>query len=102
MARQWQQDEQDAARGVGGFREDMDLRRLEMRNPALARSGREAAGGERTRSLRGFTVGSQGGPKYRAYRRHNFRDLPQIQLLSPEEQFAIEVVAQVLPFKTNS
>ncbi len=102
MARQWQQDEQDAARDVGGFREDMDLRRIEMRNPALTRSGREAVGGERTRSLRGSTVGSQGGPKYRAYRRHNFRDLPQIQLLSPEEQFAIEVVAQVLPFKTNS
>jgi len=66
MARQWQQDEQDAARDVGGFREDMDLRRIEMRNPALTRSGREAVGGERTRSLRGSTVGSQGGPKYRA------------------------------------
>ncbi len=38
---------------------------------------------------------------YRAYTVRNFRELPQIQLLSEEEQFAIEVVAQVLPFKTN-
>jgi KamA family protein len=41
-------------------------------------------------------------PRYCAYTLHNFRDLPQLELLSTKEQFAIEVVAQVLPFKTNN
>jgi L-lysine 2,3-aminomutase len=41
-------------------------------------------------------------PRYCSYTLHNFRDLPQLELLSAEEQFAIEVVAQVLPFKTNN
>ncbi len=39
---------------------------------------------------------------YRAYTALNFRELPQVQLLSEEDRFAIEVVSQVLPFKTNS
>jgi len=102
MAKQWQQEEQDRARGVGGFGERIDLRRIEMRNPAPTWSGREAVGEERTHSFRSSSAGSEDGPSYRAYRLHNFRDLPQIQLLSSEDQFAIEVVAQVLPFKTNS
>jgi KamA family protein len=32
----------------------------------------------------------------------NFRDIPQVQLLSEEERFSVEVVARVLPFKTNN
>jgi len=102
MAKQWRQKRQGAASGVDEVRRQMNLRPIEMRNPALARTGREAVTVEGTRSLRRATSGSLAGPKYRAYRVHNFRDLPQLQLLSSEEQFAIEVVAQVLPFKTNS
>lgn len=40
--------------------------------------------------------------KYRSYSVHNFRGIPQLEKLTEEERFAIEVVAQVLPFKTNS
>ena len=56
------------------------------------------------RSARKGAFGGRGhlGPRYCAYTLHNFRDLPQLELLSAEEQFAIEVVAQVLPFKTNN
>jgi KamA family protein len=103
MARQWQQDERGDAGGVGDLRGYMHLRPIEiMRNPALARAAQEALAGERTGSVPRSATASQGGPRYRAYRLRNFRDLPQLQLLSPEQQFAIEVVAHVLPFKTNS
>ncbi|MBN1779589.1 lysine 2,3-aminomutase [bacterium] len=40
--------------------------------------------------------------KYMAYMLHNFKKIPQIQTLSPEQIFAIEVVAHILPFKTNN
>lgn len=40
-------------------------------------------------------------PKYKAYHLGNFRKLPQIQALTEEEQLNIEVVGNVLPFKTN-
>ena len=53
-------------------------------------------------SLSGMQAGSEESPKYRSYTLHNFRQLPQVQRLSEKEQFAIEVVANVLPFKTNS
>jgi len=53
-------------------------------------------------SLSGMQAGSKESPKYRSYTLHNFRQLPQVQRLSEKEQFAIEVVANVLPFKTNS
>lgn len=46
--------------------------------------------------------GSECPPRYYAYTLNNLRELPQLQRLSPQERFAIEVVAQVLPFKTNS
>ncbi len=39
---------------------------------------------------------------YKAYTLNNFRDLPQMELLSDEAKFAMEVVANVFPFKTNS
>ncbi len=53
-------------------------------------------------SLSGMEAGSEESPRYRSYTLHNFRELPQVQRLSKKEQFAIEVVANVLPFKTNS
>ncbi len=40
--------------------------------------------------------------KYKTYTGRNFRQIPQIAALSEEQRFAIEVVSQVLPFKTNS
>lgn len=41
--------------------------------------------------------------RYKAYTVHTFRNIPQIQeFLSEEQQFAIEVVGNVLPFKVNS
>ena len=39
---------------------------------------------------------------YRAYGLGNYRNIPQISRLSPEELQAIEVVGRVLPFKTNN
>lgn len=40
--------------------------------------------------------------KYRNYILRNYSDLPQINALSQEEQEAVRVVGQVLPFKTNN
>ena len=40
--------------------------------------------------------------KYKAYTLHNFSDIPQIGILSEQQRFDIEVVGQVLPFKTNN
>jgi len=41
--------------------------------------------------------------RYKSYALNNYRDLPQVQkYLTEEQRFAIEVVARVLPFKTNS
>ncbi|MFZ9388232.1 MAG: KamA family radical SAM protein [Chitinophagaceae bacterium] len=39
---------------------------------------------------------------YRSYALHNFRQIPQISRLSPDEIKAIEVVGHVLPFKSNN
>jgi L-lysine 2,3-aminomutase len=49
-------------------------------------------------------AGSRDGaaPKYRPYTLRNFQELPQVQRLSWEQRFAIEVVGRVLPFKTNN
>ncbi len=41
-------------------------------------------------------------PPYKSYTLLNFRDIPQIQKLSKQTQFEIEVVGNVLPFKTNN
>lgn len=43
-----------------------------------------------------------GQPKYKTYTRRNFRKLPQMQRFSEDELFAMEVVANVLPFKCNN
>ncbi|MBS2212610.1 lysine 2,3-aminomutase [Carboxylicivirga mesophila] len=40
--------------------------------------------------------------KYQIYALHNYRQIPQIERLSEEDIFSIEVVGTVLPFKTNS
>jgi hypothetical protein len=39
---------------------------------------------------------------YKAYSLHNFRNIPEMSLLSEEELFDIEVVGNVLPFKVNN
>jgi len=41
-------------------------------------------------------------PRIQSYTLTNFRNLPQIQKLSEEHQFEMEVVANVLPFKANN
>ncbi len=38
----------------------------------------------------------------KSYTLMNFRTIPQIQEMSEEEQFVMEVVGNVLPFKTNN
>jgi L-lysine 2,3-aminomutase len=39
---------------------------------------------------------------YKAYTLRNFRDIPQLEALSEEQIFAVEVVGSVLPFRTNN
>lgn len=39
---------------------------------------------------------------YKSYTLRNFREIPQMEKLSEEEKFAIEVVGSVLPFKANN
>lgn len=41
-------------------------------------------------------------PKLRSYNLNNFRDIPQVANLSTQQQFDIEVVGHVLPFKVNN
>ena len=41
-------------------------------------------------------------PSIKTYTLANFRDLPQIQEMSSEKQFEMEVVGNILPFKTNN
>ena len=38
---------------------------------------------------------------FRVYNQHNFDQIGQLKCLSEEQQFAIRVVAQVLPFRVN-
>jgi KamA family protein len=40
--------------------------------------------------------------KYRPYTLKNFKQIPQVQKLSEDQKFAIEVVGHVLPFRTNN
>lgn len=41
-------------------------------------------------------------PVYKAYGRHNFHQISQLECLTAADRFAIEVVSQILPFKANS
>ena len=43
-----------------------------------------------------------GRNRYQAYTLANFRAIPQMERLSEEMKFDIEVVGRVLPFKTNN
>ena len=40
--------------------------------------------------------------EYKSFSLHNFRDIPQMEYLTEEQKFNIEVVGTVLPFKTNN
>lgn len=40
--------------------------------------------------------------EYKSYTLHNFRDIPQMEFLTEEQKFNIEVVGTVLPFKTSN
>ena len=40
--------------------------------------------------------------EYKSYSLHNFREIPQIDNLTEEQKFNIEVVGTVLPFKTSN
>src|SRR5690606_17797248 len=40
--------------------------------------------------------------EYKSYALHNFRTIPQMEYLTEEQKFNIEVVGTVLPFKTNN
>jgi KamA family protein len=40
-------------------------------------------------------------PQYRSYASHNYRQILEVQNLSEEQKFAIDVVSRVFPFKTN-
>lgn len=40
--------------------------------------------------------------QYKQYSLHNFRQIPQIKMLTEEQKFEIEVVGTVLPFKTDN
>ena len=46
--------------------------------------------------------GKHAAPKFHAYALHNYARIPQIEKLSREQRFAIEVVGRVLPFNTNN
>jgi KamA family protein len=41
-------------------------------------------------------------PTYKSYDLNNFKDIPQLKKLSARKQFEMEVVGNVLPFKTNN
>lgn len=41
-------------------------------------------------------------PKYRAFTLQTYRQVPQLNALSDDEKFAIDVVGQVLPFRINN
>ena len=41
-------------------------------------------------------------PQFKSYQLNNFRDIPQLEKLSEQQKFDIEVVGHVLPFKANN
>ena len=53
-------------------------------------------------TLQGPVWSETESPRIQSYTLTNFRDIPQIQKLSEEQQFEMEVVANVLPFKANN
>ena len=53
-------------------------------------------------TLQGPVWSETESPRIQSYTLTNFRNIPQIQKLSEEQQFEMEVVANVLPFKANN
>ncbi len=45
---------------------------------------------------------SSSNPQFKSYQLNNFRDIPQMVNFSEQQQFEIEVVGNVLPFKANN
>lgn len=45
---------------------------------------------------------SSDAPQFKSYQLNNFRDIPQLEKLSEQLKFDIEVVGHVLPFKVNN
>ncbi len=43
-----------------------------------------------------------GKPKFKSYQLNNFRDIPQLSVLTEQQLIDIEVVGNVLPFKVNN
>jgi L-lysine 2,3-aminomutase len=100
MTKHWNDKWRDAVGDVADLKNYINLRPGEVKKLREMHRLRETDGGHAS-SLR-TERGSEAPPRYRAYTLSNFRELPQVQSLSREQQFAIEVVAQVLPFKTNN
>jgi KamA family protein len=100
MTKHWHSKWRDAVGDVAELKDYIDLKPRDLTNFEEVRRLREADAARVPSSpaLKGF----QAPPRYRAFTLSNFRELPQVQRLSEEERFAVEVVAQVLPFKTNS
>jgi KamA family protein len=74
--------------------EDMPMPELEQQYARLLRERAPAAEREDP---------APRAERYKSFALHNFRELPQVQkYLTEEQRFAIEVVARVLPFKTNN
>ena len=98
----WKQEQRKPQNGAGngaGLRSYIDLNQDELEK--LRQMHRLQGTDEENGSLSRPAAASE-HLRYRAYTLKNFRELPQVQRLSKDQQFAIEVVAQVLPFKTNS
>jgi len=100
MAEQRRRERQDAAGDVAELENCIDLRPAEVKKLREMHRLRETDGGYAP--LFGLEEGFKGPPTYCAYTLNNFRELRQLERLSQEQRFAIEVVAQVLPFKTNN
>lgn len=101
MAKQWQREFHDPVSDVADPSKYVDLKGNEPQSPRVILRPRPMGGGPASPASHIQAV-SGTAPKYRAYSLNNFSEIPQVQRLSDEQQFAIKVVAQVLPFKTNN
>ncbi|GAG13160.1 unnamed protein product, partial [marine sediment metagenome] len=100
MVEQRSREPQDAAGDIGELKNYIDLKPHELNKLRKMHRLQERDAGCPSPSR--IDDGSEAPPRCRAYTVSNFRELPQVQRLSDEQRFAIEVVAQVLPFKTNN
>ena len=100
MTKHWQRRWRDAVGDVAEVKNYIDLKPHELSKIRKMHRLQERDAGCPSPSR--IDDGSEAPPRCRAYTVSNFRELPQVQRLSDEQRFAIEVVAQVLPFKTNN